>query len=119
MHEKPDLEKAVPVDRWTVDQEPRRKNEPQLLTEDTTTNMADVETKVHTSERLTLLQRQTPPRRGEGQSKALVRLTLTMTGKENTVRATEVRKENTVRATEGMEKIAENAMIKKVCNEFL
>ena len=41
--------------------------------------MADIETEVHTSERLTLLQRQIPPRRGEGRSKALVCLTLTMT----------------------------------------
>ena len=60
-------------------QEPRRRNEFQLVSEDTTTNMADIETKVHTSERLTLLQRQIPPRRGEGRSKALVCLTLTMT----------------------------------------
>ena len=52
-------------------QEPRRKNESQLVSEDTTTRMADIETKVHTSERLTLLQRQIPPRRGEGRSKAL------------------------------------------------
>ena len=33
-------------------QEPRRKNESHLVSEDTTTNMADIETKVHTSERL-------------------------------------------------------------------
>ena len=40
--------------------------------------MVDIETKVHTSERLTLLPRQIPPRPGEGRSKALVCLTLTM-----------------------------------------
>ena len=57
-------------------QEPCRKNESQLASEDTTTNMADIETKVHTSERLTLLQRQIPPRGREGRSKALVCLTL-------------------------------------------
>ena len=34
---------------------------------------------VHTLERLTLVQRQIPPRRGEGRSKALVCLTLTLT----------------------------------------
>ena len=62
MHEEPDLEKAIPVDQTTVD-----------------TNMADTETKVHTSEQLTLLQRQIPPRWGEERSKALVYLTLTMT----------------------------------------
>ena len=41
-----------------------------------------------------------------------------MTEGENTVRATEVRKENTVRATEGMEKIAENAMVKNVATSY-
>ena len=51
-------------------QEPRRKNESQLVSEDTTTNMADIETEVHTSERLTLLQRQIPPRWREVRSKA-------------------------------------------------
>ena len=80
--------------------------------------MADVETKVHTSERLTLLQRQIPPRGGEVRSKALVCLTLTMTERQNTVRATEVRKGNNVRVTEGMEKIAENAMRKKVATSY-
>ena len=34
------------------------------------------------------------------------------------MRATEVRKSNTVRATEGMEKIAMNAMIKKVATSY-
>ena len=34
------------------------------------------------------------------------------------MRATEVRKENTVQATEGMEKIAENAMTKKVATRY-
>ena len=38
--------------------------------------------------------------------------------KENTVRATEVIKKNTVQATEGMEKIAKNAMIKKVATRY-
>ena len=38
--------------------------------------------------------------------------------KENTVRAMEVRKEITVRASEGMEKVAENAMVKKVATSY-
>ena len=38
--------------------------------------------------------------------------------KEITVRATGVRKKNTVRATEGMEKMAENAMVKKVATSY-
>ena len=63
-------------------QESRRKNESQLVSEDTTMNMADIETKVHTSERLTLMQRQIPPRQEEERLKALVCLTLTMTERE-------------------------------------
>ena len=59
-------------------QEPRRKNESQLVSEDMTTNTADSKTKVHTSERLTLMQRQIPPRRGEGDQRRWVCLTLTL-----------------------------------------
>ena len=44
-------------------QEARLENESQLVSEDTILNGADIETEVHTSERLTLLPRQTPPRR--------------------------------------------------------
>ena len=57
-------------------QEPRRRNESQLVSEDTILNMADIETEVHGSDQLTLLLR--PPRREEERSKALVCLTLTM-----------------------------------------
>ena len=99
-------------------QKPRRKNESQLVWKDTTANMADIEKKVHTSERLTLLQRQIPPRRGEGRSKGVGMSRPDQVRKENTVRATEVRKENTVQAMEGMEKIATNAMVKKVVTRY-
>ena len=47
-------------------QEARRENESQLVSEDTILNRAELETEVHTSERLTLLLRQISPRRGGG-----------------------------------------------------
>ena len=50
-------------------QEARRKNESQVVSEDTILNRADIGTEVHTSERLTMLLRQIPPRRGEERSR--------------------------------------------------
>ena len=72
---------------------------------------------VHTSERLTLLPRQISPRRGEERSKALVCLTLTMTERKTLC---EPRRSERGRPCEpqGMEKIATNAMIKKVATCF-
>ena len=52
-------------------QEARRKNECQLVSEDTILNIADIETEVHTSEQLTLLLRQIPPRRVRGAIKGV------------------------------------------------
>ena len=68
-------------ERWI--QEARRKNESQLVSEDTILNRADIETEVHTSERLTLLLRQAELRWGEVRSKALVCLTLTMSERKS------------------------------------
>ena len=48
----------------------------QLVSVDTLLNWADIGTKAHTSERLTLLLRQMPLRLREGQTKALARFTL-------------------------------------------
>ena len=53
-------------------QEAYRKEEFQLVSVDTLLNWADVGTKAHTSERLTSLLRQMPPRLREGQTEALV-----------------------------------------------
>ena len=58
-------------------QEARHKNEFQLKSEDTILNRADTETGAHASESLTMLLRQIPQRRGEGQTKALACLILT------------------------------------------
>ena len=77
-------------------QEARRKNESQLVSEDTILNRADIETEIHTSERLTFLLRQTPLRR-------LVCLTLTMSERRTPCKP-----------RRGVEKIATNATVKKV-----
>ena len=51
---------------------------PSLVSEDTILNRADIETELHSSERLTMSLRQIPLRRGEARSKALICLILTM-----------------------------------------
>ena len=69
MHEEQDL--AVLVDQRTVDPGTTPQERIQVVSEDTTTNMADIETKVHTSESLTLLQAHILPRRGRGATKGV------------------------------------------------
>ena len=69
---------AAPFDQRVVDtEEAYRRKEFQLVSVDTLLNWADTGTKEQTSERLTSLLSQMPLRLIEGQTKALVYLTLT------------------------------------------